>query len=350
MTRSNNFQDANIICSSALDIDEIPAGRRSRRLIELGHDGLGRAVRTPVVIVRGRRPGPVFGITCALHGNELNGILVAHRLLEILDPNVLRGTVVVCPALNVPGYLCYEREFRDGRDLNHLMPGVADGDESQAYAHRLLDRVVSRFDVLVDLHTASFGRINSLYVRADMSDPVTARMAYLQRPRIILHNPPSDRTLRGAVAELGTPAITVEIGDPQIFQPRHVRPTLAGVRAVLSHFRMLPKRAATLGDAPIVCSDSRWLYATRGGLLDVLPDVAASVERDAVIARQVDIFGDLVAEYRAPEDGVVIGKSVNPVSPTGARILHLGRVATEETRLVSPKEALETGVYAAAEA
>lgn len=345
MTRSNNFLDANIVCTAALELDDLPIGRSSRRLIELGHDGLGRAVRTPVVVVRGRRPGPVFGITCALHGNELNGILVVHRLLQTLDPAALRGTVVVCPALNVPGYLSYEREFRDGRDLNHLMPGVPDGDESQVYAHRLLERVAVKFDVLVDLHTASFGRINSLYVRADMQDPVTARMAYLQRPQIILHNPASDRTLRGAVAELGIPAITVEIGDPQVFQPRHVRPTLAGVRAVLSHFRMLPKRGAAQGDAPVVCSDSHWLYTHHGGLLEVLPGVAAPVEAGTVIARQVDIFGDLVCEYRAPEDGVVIGKSVNPVSPTGARILHLGRVATEGDRLVSPAEALETGVY-----
>jgi predicted deacylase len=46
-----------------------------------------------------------------------------------------------------------------------------------------------------------------------------------------------------------------------------------------------------------------------------------------IIALQRNIFGDVICEYRAPEDGVVIGKSVNPVGQTGARILHLGTLA-----------------------
>jgi hypothetical protein len=36
------------------------------------------------------------------------------------------------------------------------------------------------------------------------------------------------------------------------------------------------------------------------------------------------VFGDTVCEYEAPEDGIVVGKSVNPVNQAGSRILHLG--------------------------
>ncbi len=339
MDVTTNFIDHSIRRVSALEVDELPLGRKVRLVVDLIEDGLGRAVRIPVVAVRGKRSGPVVGLTCALHGNELNGIPVVHRLIELLDPKTLRGTVVVCPVLNISGFNDHKRRYRDGKDLNHLMPGVEDGNESQIYAYRLFERIASRFDVLIDLHTASFGRINSLYVRADMENPVTARMAYLQRPRIILHNPPSDHTLRGAAAERGIPAITVEIGDPQVFQPRHIRPTLAGVRAVLSHLRMLPKRVTSDSATPIVCASSHWIYTAHGGLLDVLPGVAEQVESGATIARQIDIFGDLVCEYRAPADGVVIGKSVNPVCPTGARILHLGRIAGPEDGLLSATEA-----------
>jgi len=42
------------------------------------------------------------------------------------------------------------------------------------------------------------------------------------------------------------------------------------------------------------------------------------------VARVRDIFGDLIEEYRAPEDGIVIGRSTHPVNQTGSRILHLG--------------------------
>ena len=54
------------------------------------------------------------------------------------------------------------------------------------------------------------------------------------------------------------------------------------------------------------------------------PKVTALVKKGEVIATMRNIFGDLMQEYLAPEDGIVIGKSVSPVNQTGGRILHLG--------------------------
>jgi predicted deacylase len=52
--------------------------------------------------------------------------------------------------------------------------------------------------------------------------------------------------------------------------------------------------------------------------------VATRVSNGETIARVRDAFGDTIREYQAPHDGVVIGKSSNPISPTGSRILHIG--------------------------
>ncbi len=48
------------------------------------------------------------------------------------------------------------------------------------------------------------------------------------------------------------------------------------------------------------------------------------VKKGELIATLKNIFGDVVKEYYAPENGVVIGKSVSPINHTGGRILHLG--------------------------
>jgi len=321
------FQDPRIRCVETLAVEDLPLEHTTRLLVDLVHDGMGRAVRLPVIVVRGRREGPVFGITAALHGNELNGIPVVHRLVASIEPRVLRGAVVVVPVLNIPGLLRRSRKFSDGIDLNHIMPGLENGNESQVYAARLVQRVIERFDYLADLHTASFGRVNTLYVRADLDDLTTANMALLQRPTIILHDPAQDRTLRGWLDSRGRPAITVEVGNPHVFQPKQVNRTLVGLRAVLSQVKMLPRRTLAKGPAPVLCDGSRWLYTDAGGLLQVPVDLGEVVEEDQVIARQLDVFGDVVREYRAPHRGIVIGKSVEPVSPTGARIVHLGHIA-----------------------
>jgi len=312
-----------------LDPEALPRDSKVNLLVDLVHDGLGRALQVPVLVARGKRPGPVFGLTAALHGNELNGIPVIHRLFDKLDCNTLRGTVVAVVAVNVPGILLHQREFADGTDLNHIFPGRPNGNVAEVYAYRFVDRIIRRFDRLIDLHTASFGRVNSLYVRANMLDPQAANMAFLQRPQIIVHNAPSDHTLRGTAAELGIPAITVEIGDPLRFQPNYIRSTIVGVRSVLAEMGMLPRRAVAPGPEPTICSRSYWMYTDHGGLLDVEPKVTDAIAAGQVVGRLHDIFGNLVREYRAPEDGVVVGRSVNPVGQTGARILHLGVVAPE---------------------
>lgn len=310
-----------------LDLEQIPQSTRRRVMVDLIHDGLGRSLRLPVMIARGKHPGPVLGLTAALHGNELNGIPVIHRLFESLDLKVLKGTVVGVVVVNVPAYLNNQRTFDDRTDMNHVMPGKPNGSIAEIYAHRFIDRIVRGFEYLIDLHTASFGNINSLYVRTDMTHEVTAKMAYLQKPQIVLDSSPSDRTLRGTAMELGIPSITVEMGDPQIFQPRRINASLAGVKRVMAEVGMLPKRSNKEGPQPVLCSNSGWIYADQGGLLEVLPKPTEMIKTNEIIALQRNIFGEVICEYRAPYDGIVIGKSVNPVAQTGARILHLGAIA-----------------------
>lgn len=304
----------------------------SRVFVELVGDGLATGVRLPVLVARGAKPGPVFGITAGVHGNELNGIPVIHELFRAIDVGALAGTVVGVVTVNIPGLHLNQREFIDGNDLNRIMPGRANGSEAQVYAHRFLHRVLVDFNYLIDLHTASFGRVNSLYVRADLEDERTAAMAYLQRPQIIVHNHASDRTVRGAAMDMGIPAITVEIGDPQRWQRKFTDPALAGVTAVLKWAGLTDlTRNGHAGDVPlqgpILCAQSEWMYTDRGGLLEVLPGLRHRVAKGELLARVSNAFGDPIREFRAPYDAVVVGKSTNPVGYTGARIVHLGREA-----------------------
>lgn len=304
--------------------EQLARGELHHLWVELVHDGMGQPVRVPVMVARGRRDGPVFGLTAAVHGDELNGIPVIHRLMGRLDLAMLRGTVVGVVVVNVPGFHAQTRLLEERTDLNHEFPGAEHGPIGQVYAHRLMTRLVGRVDRLVDLHTASRGRINSLYVRADMTDPVAARMAYLQRPSIIVHNPPSDGTLRGAASELSIPAITLEIGNPMRFQRDFVKRSLVGLRAVLAEMRMVARRNVALGREPVVCESSFWMHTSQGGLLVVEPAVTDHVASGDVVARLTSVFGETLEEYRAPTAGVVVGKASNPVARSGSRILHLG--------------------------
>lgn len=306
------------------NLEDTPKGTKKKFWLNLISDGFGLPMCIPVIVIRGFEDGPVLGLTAAVHGNELNGISVIQRLCSEIDVNELKGTIVAIPVVNVPSFNQKQRRFSDGVDLNHIMPGKESGNVSQVYAHRFVDRIVKYFDFLLDLHTASNGRVNSYYIRADMSNPISAELSYLQNADIIVHNPPSDGTLRGTADELGIPAITVEVGNPNTFQKVLIKSGVVGVHNALVYLKMIDYEIAPVSKKTIMCESSKWVYTDRGGLLSVHADLCQIVEKGQVIASLRNVFGDKIKDYYAPQRGIVIGKSISPVNQTGGRILHLG--------------------------
>ncbi len=309
-----------------LDLSKIPAGSVEKFYFHITENGLGLPVYIPIIVAKGKMEGPTLGFSAAVHGNELNGIKVIHKLMaEIVEEvETLKGIIIAIPVVNTIGALNTERVFNNGEDLNRIMPGKPKGNSSAQFAHRFVKSVISQLDYLVDLHTASFGRVNSLYVRVDLENPQAAQFARLQHPQIIVHNKGRDGSLRGAAAKLGIPAITVEVGDPQRFQNKLIRESLVGIHNILSYLKMLPLEEKHSEAPAIVCEKSYWLYTDRGGILEVFPHVTDRVKKGQTVAKLSDIFGHTIKQYKSPADGVVVGKSVNPISQTGARIIHLG--------------------------
>lgn len=307
-----------------INISDTPKGEKRYYWLKLISDGFGSPITIPVIVARGLGEGPVLGVTAAVHGNELNGIPVIQRLFNEIDVKELRGTIVGIPVVNIPAFIRKKRRFNDGVDLNHIMPGKKDGNISQVYAYRFIERIVKHFDYLLDLHTASTGRINSYYIRADMDQPIVRKMALLQNADIIVHNPPSDGTLRGAADDLNIPAITLEVGNPSTFQKRLIRSGVAGVHNVLCHLNMVDDEPVEIDADTVICESSKWVYTDIGGLLSVNVDLRQKLKKGEKIAEIRNVFGVKLKEYFAPEAGIVIGKSVSPVNQTGGRIIHLG--------------------------
>lgn len=315
-----------------LDLAQLPPGEHRLRLA-LTEDGLSGPIRIPVHVYKGPKPGPTVGITAAVHGNEVNGIPTIHRLFRRLDPDDLSGTVVAAAPVNVPGYKRNTRGFSDGKDLNRAFPGKIGGTESSVYAYALMERLIRHFDYLLDLHTASFGRVNSLYIRADMSQPETAQLARVIRPQIVVHNKSGDGTLRGAAEERGIKSLTIEIGNPQRAQGQLVVTSSIGLHEALEHLGLVQADGEVPESEAAECSKSYWLYTDGGGLLEVFPALTSRVQAGQPVAQLLNEWGEVSRTYVAPQDGIVIGKATNPVAVSGSRILHLGVLGKVETAL-----------------
>jgi predicted deacylase len=168
------------------------------------------------------------------------------------------------------------------------------------------------------------GRVNSLYIRADLENEETRTLAYLQNPQIIVSKFDEEGTLRGWAKEKGIPAITIEIGNPNAFQHTLIDESLVGILNTMRHLGMIEGEVQDMVTDAHVCDHSYWIYSKRGGIVDVLPNLADKVSAGQLIARVYDVFGQIKEEIHADKKGVVIGKNVNPNCDAGSRILHLG--------------------------
>lgn len=307
-----------------LKISSLKRGEIHNVQILLSDNPLGAPWRCPLIVIRGAKKGPVLGITAAVHGNELNGISTIFKVAEEVDPKQLSGTIVMAPISNVPGYIMNQRYFSDNVDLNRVMPGKPTGAPSRIYAHYFTSKIVSKFNYLLDLHTASHGKVNSLYIRADIDNEETRTLAYLQNPQIIVNKYDDPGTLRAWANENGIPAITIEIGNPNAFQHSLIDETLEGIYNTLRHLKMLKGEVKDMIQNAMVCEKSYWIFSKKGGIIDVMPNLADQVKKGQIIAKVYNVFGKVTEEITADRSGIVIGKNVSPNCSSGTRVVHLG--------------------------
>lgn len=131
-----------------------PASREKRSGYFTWRDPHLRGLQQPYIAVRGRAPGPAVAVVAGIHGGEYPGILGALRLGRLLDPERMRGSLLILPVANLSSF--WERSAfvtpLDGRDLNDAFPGRATGVYSDVLAYRLMQEIVGPADVLIDLH------------------------------------------------------------------------------------------------------------------------------------------------------------------------------------------------------
>ena len=98
----------------------------------------------PFTIVRGRTDGPVLALVAGTHGAEYVPIVALQRLRASLAPATLRGTVILVHVANMPSYLARTVYYSpaDGKNLNRVFPGRADGTLSERIAETITREII----------------------------------------------------------------------------------------------------------------------------------------------------------------------------------------------------------------
>ena len=241
----------------------------------------GQPERLPLIVVRGRRPGPTRAVTANIHGPELTGLHVLHDLCTPALARALAGTVVALPSLNPTGLTTnYRQSMFDPRDPNRLFPdprprmtgrrtrtrtrpidavtAPPGHRRGETVMQRVYDLIRAHADAYLDLHTAT-----TWSVPLTLLDPVfyapreqrasrrlfarTRALAQAIGLTVVREEPPPryfdrhmHRTSTGAVLNgARIPALTLELGMTKAVDPAGHAAGLRALRNALRHLGML---------------------------------------------------------------------------------------------------------------
>lgn len=293
----------------------------------------GLKIPTPVLVINGKYPGKTLCLTAAVHGDELNGIEIVRRVMYDIEPKKLHGQIIGIPIVNMQGFQRASRYLPDRRDLNRFFPGDPDGSSASRIAYSLFTEVIQRCDALVDLHTGSFRRTNLPHLRADMSHPDVARFSEGFDEIAVVHSAGNPGMLRVAALQHGITAVTLEVGESLRLQESQVKAGVVSINSLLEREKMY-SRLFSWGDPEPVYYRSRWVRASRGGILLSKVKLGDSVDKGGVLGTVTDPITNEENTIYASVGGRIIGMAINQVVMPGFAAYHIG-IRAPEGRVVS---------------
>lgn len=298
----------------------------------------GFASPAPLLVLNGKRPGPVMCFTAAIHGDELNGIEIARRVMKDLTAEDLRGIVVSMPIVNFEGFLRLDRNIGNRWDLNRFFPGDAKGSYPSRVAYALFHDMIMKCDALVDLHTGSYYGENLPQVRGDLAHSGVAKLVEGFGGLNILQDEGPPGSLRGAATRAGVPAVVLEIGVAHTLNIKQVETAVDGIFTLLRRLGMLGRGLRLLEPKPTFFH-IEWVRSNTSGIVINEAELGDRVSKGQKIAEIIDPIRSETEDVLAPLGGTIVGRAQNQFVSPGFALFRIGVEKTLEEMEADAKAA-----------
>lgn len=122
-------------------------------------DGMWARTRMPLFVACSGKPGPTIVAIGGTHGDEYEGPVGLKTLINGFDADrLVAGRLIVVPVFTVSAFYADQRAaVDDGVNMNRAFPGRADGSITYRMARFMTDEILSRADVVIDIHSGGRG-------------------------------------------------------------------------------------------------------------------------------------------------------------------------------------------------
>ena len=264
--------------------------------------------------------GSRVAVVAGLHGDELEGLYVCHRLaawleeLQKTSPANLLGTVELYPAVNTLGLDTLTRGLPVfDTDLNRAFPGSTGGPLPERLAAALMS-ALSGAALVVDIHASNIylREIPQVRINQDFDDLLVPIARRMNLDLIWLHGAATvlETTVAHSLNSRATPCLVVEMGVGMRITPDYCDQLVAGILAVWKDMGVLAPDVAlpAITHMPLIADDSNvhYLNAQTSGMFVSSTSHWTDVRRGELLGTIVSPFhGGVLSEVRSPVDGIL---------------------------------------------
>lgn len=298
------------------------------------HDGYS----WPICEIRGTRPGPKLCVSAGVHVNEVSAIEAAVRLQRLFDPEKIQGCVSIIPLINQPALYKYSEYIcpLDGLNINFTFPGKSDGTFSEALCHAIMNEWCADAACYIDMHGGDLRENVSkftIFQHTDNAelDALGRQMALCFDAEIVVGLPASHMEKPGrpptGFARHNRLALMSEAGSNGLLDEGAISFHVEGVLNIARTLGILDTPLSPFRNARVLCNDYLWVTCPVDGEFHAEVEPGDRVKKEQRLGTIRDLFGNTLAEIRAPETGLLLWRMTHPSIPKGASVL---AVAVEE--------------------
>jgi len=264
--------------------------------------------------------GPRVAVVAGIHGDELEGLYVCHRLAAWLEnllrvnPAGLTGSVELYPAVNTLGLDTLTRGLPVfDTDLNRAFPGSPGGPLPERLADALM-KELSGAALVVDIHASNvyLREIPQVRINQDFEGQLVPLAHGMNLDLIWLHGAATvlETTVAHSLNSSGTPCLVVEMGVGMRITPEYCDQLTVGLLAAWKELGVLAPdiKVPEATHVPLIADDSNvhYLNAQTSGLFVPTTSHWTDVRRGELLGTIVSPFsGGILSEVRSPVDGIL---------------------------------------------
>ena len=266
-----------------------------------------------MTVICGSRPGKTLVVTAGVHGCEYVGIEALNRLKRELEPGALSGRVILLPLVNPEGFYHGSKQTipADGQNLNRMFPGNPEGTFSSQLARVLEETLYPEADFLMDLHGGDVNEALTplIFFPAAVPDNLSAAASAAAKALSVPYRVASSAKngFYSWAAQCGIPALLVERGERGLWSEEEVSACRENVYELMRHLGILNAASGSISFPQAEILRAVYEEAPADGFW--YPAVSAAgqkLKQGALLGTLKDSYGNDIARYTAPFDGVVL--------------------------------------------